>query len=662
VTELTLAGYNSIPRVASMVLAPDGRRLVLVVQTLNADSTRFVTSLWEVASDGTKPPRRLTFSEKGEANPAFLPDGSLVFVSGRTDPTVKEDEAESRLFLLPADGGEARAILSVPGGIRAMAVARGTDTVVLRAQMFPATADMPDDAGKGKRRKEAGVSAILYDTFPIRFWDHDRGPRWSRLVKLANVTDDERPAPQDLTGDAVNSLEEAAISVSPDGSHVVSAWSRGLDKGFRTVDLVAIAGGERRTLATGGDYEFDQPQISPDGKRVVAIAEDPGTLERASRRLLWMGDLDAGRGEIVTSNFDLWPEEPRWSSDGSAVFFTADQEGHRPIFRMDATTCDIRRITTEGAFFSISPDPSGECVYALRTSWSSPLQAVRVGLDGSTTALPTPGLPLDLPGAVSAVAATAADGTKLRGWLVMPKGASTEKPAPLVLWIHGGPFNSWNAWSWRWCPHLLAEQGYAVLLPDPALSTGYGQHFLQRAWGVWGDIVMGDVFTVLDSVLSRRDIDPDRVAVMGGSFGGYMANWVAGHSDRFRAIVTHASLWSMAKFQATTDEPDWWEHQFGSRYETVDRYDAASPDRSIQNVRTPMLVIHGNLDYRVPISEALQLWTDLRRHDVPSQYLYFPDENHWILKPGNALVWYQAVLAFLDHHVLGREWRRPDLL
>ena len=290
------------------------------------------------------------------------------------------------------------------------------------------------------------------------------------------------------------------------------------------------------------------------------------------------------------------------------------------------------------------------------------MEAVRVGLDGTIQSLPTPGLPLDVPGVVSSVESTTDDGTRIPAWLVMPKDASAEKPAPLVLWIHGGPFNSWNAWSWRWCPHLLAERGYAVLLPDPALSTGYGQDFIQRAWGVWGDVVMRDVFAVLDDVLKRPDIDSNRVAEMGGSFGGYMSNWVAGHSDRFRAIVTHASLWSLNEFQATTDMPDFWEHQFGSPYEDRARYEAASPDRAIGEVRTPMLVIHGNLDYRVPVSEAIHLWTDLRHHDVPSQYLYFPDENHWILKPGNAMVWYETVLAFLDHHVLGKEWKRPEML
>jgi dipeptidyl aminopeptidase/acylaminoacyl peptidase len=660
-TELSLANYNSIPRVAGLVLSPDGRRLILSVQTLSADSTRFVTSLWEVPADGGGAPRRLTFSDKGEANPTFLPDGSLVFSSGRGDPTVKEDEAESRLWVLPAGGGEARSVLSVPGGIRAIVAARDSDTIVFRAQLFPGTNDIKADGEKGKRRKEAGVSAILYDTFPIRFWDHDLGPRWSRLFRMQGLTTDRPSAPEDLTGDVVNGLEEAGISVSPDGGSVVTAWRVDLGKAQHRGDLVVIAGDERTTFP-GGDYELHDPQISPDGTKIVAIAKDRGTPERAQRSFLWLADVTSCRGEIVGTDFAQWPAEPRWSSDGSSVFFAADQAMHRPIFQFDVATGEVRQVTREGAFFFASPDPSGQFVYALRTSWSAPLEAVRVGVAGDVQSLPTPGFPFDLPGVVSTVESTAEDGTKIPAWLVLPKDASAEKQAPLVLWIHGGPFNSWNAWNWRWCPHLLAERGYAVLLPDPALSTGYGQDFIQRAWGVWGDVVMRDVFTVLDDVLTRPDIDSHRVAEMGGSFGGYMSNWVAGHSDRFQAIVTHASLWSLDKFQATTDMPDFWEHQFGSREEHAERYAAASPDRAIGNVRTPMLVIHGNLDYRVPISEALQLWTDLRRHDVPSQYLYFPDENHWILKPGNAIVWYETVLAFLDHHVLGKEWKRPELL
>src|SRR4029077_18938929 len=252
-----------------------------------------------------------------------------------------------------------------------------------------------------------------------RFWDHDLGPRWSRLLRLCNLASEDRRPPEDLTGDAINSLEEAAISISPDGGTVVTTWRRELPRGFHETDLVAIEDGKRRTIASG-TFDFAEPQISPDGRRVVAIAEDRGTPQRASRRLLWRGGLESGRGEIVAPDFEQWPAEPRWSADGSAVFFVADQKLRRPVFRFEVKSGKVTQVTREGAFTSICPDPSGEFVYALRTSWSAPLEAVRVGLDGEVTALPTPGFPYELPGVVSEVEVAATDGTPLHGWLVLP--------------------------------------------------------------------------------------------------------------------------------------------------------------------------------------------------------------------------------------------------
>ncbi len=267
-----------------------------------------------------------------------------------------------------------------------------------------------------------------------------------------------------------------------------------------------------------------------------------------------------------------------------------------------------------------------------------------------------------LPGLVERLSAPAGDGVEIGSWLVRPATASAEHPAPLVLWVHGGPLSSWNSWHWRWNPQLLAARGYAVLLPDPALSTGYGPEFVQRGWGRWGAEPYTDAMAALDAALARPDLDATRTAAMGGSFGGYMANWIAGSTDRFRAIVTHASLWELRGFHGTTDHGPSWETEFGDPYLDASRYEAASPHRLVARIRTPMLVIHGELDHRVPISEALQLWTDLQRHGVPSRFLYFPDENHWILKPQNARLWYETVLAFLDEQLLERPWQRPALL
>ncbi len=206
-------------------------------------------------------------------------------------------------------------------------------------------------------------------------------------------------------------------------------------------------------------------------------------------------------------------------------------------------------------------------------------------------------------------------------------------------------------------------QGYAVLLPDPALSTGYGLDFISRGWGNWGAAPYTDLMSATDAAVARDDIDETRTAAMGGSFGGYMANWVAGHTDRFKAIVTHASLWALDQFGPTTDAPWYW-----AREMTPEMQQANSPHLHVDAITTPMLVIHGDKDYRVPIGEALRLWSELAERaesedgEMPHKFLYFPTENHWILTPQHAKVWYQTVLAFVDHHVLGKDWQTPDLL
>ena len=273
----------------------------------------------------------------------------------------------------------------------------------------------------------------------------------------------------------------------------------------------------------------------------------------------------------------------------------------------------------------------GGVVYALRSSYAAPPHPVRIDPDGTVTALPCVEPPA-LPGSLTEITTEAKDGATVRSWLVLPAG---DEPAPLLLWVHGGPLASWNAWHWRWNPWVFAACGYAVLLPDPALSTGYGQDFVQRGWGSWGGAPFDDVMAATDAACAHPRIDAARTAVMGGSFGGYMANWIAGHTDRFDAIVTHASLWALDQFNPTTDAAYYWLREM-----TRDMATANSPHRFVKEIRTPMLVIHGDKDYRVPIGEALRLWYEVLTESglpaaddgtSPHRFLYFPSENHWVL-------------------------------
>lgn len=332
------------------------------------------------------------------------------------------------------------------------------------------------------------------------------------------------------------------------------------------------------------------------------------------------------------------------------------------MFRVDLATDEVTRLTADGAHHEVCVGADG-AVFALRSTPASPPVPVR--LDAATAdqdgvPLPAPASPAVTDAHVERLEATADDGTSIGSWLVRPVDADGD--VPLVVFIHGGPLNSWNTWSWRWNPLPMVAAGYAVLLPDPALSTGYGQDFIQRGWGRWGAEPYTDLMAAIEDAAGRDGIDADRVAATGGSFGGYMANWIAGHTDRFRCIITHASLWSLQPFHGTTDLGVIWEAQFGDPYTDPSRYREHSPDRFVGDITTPMLVIHGEQDLRVPISEAQTLWTDLARHGVEARYLYFPDENHWILKPANARVWYETFLAFLGEHLRDEGFVRPELL
>jgi dipeptidyl aminopeptidase/acylaminoacyl peptidase len=429
-----------------------------------------------------------------------------------------------------------------------------------------------------------------------------------------------------------------------------------------------VSTGERRVVldGTAGDPSaYYGLACSPDGHRVALVREVLGNPRRAHRAELLVADLATGEATTPAGGLDIDPTEIVWAPDGTALYVGADQAGRAPIFRIDLTARTVTRLSAAGAFTSVCPAPDGRTVYALCSTMLSPPAAVALGTasaDQQPRSIPTPGVPLEVPGRLEEVTAAAADGTPIRSFLILPPDASAENPAPVVLWIHGGPRGSWNAWHWRWNAHVMAERGYAVLMPDPALSTGYGQSFLERGYGEWGNEPYTDLMAALEHAVERPDLDGSRVAAMGGSFGGYMANWIAGHTDRFRCIVTHASLWALDQFHGTTDHGLWWEAEFGNPYEDLSRYEAHSPHRYIGKISTPMLVVHGELDHRVPVGEALRLWTDLMRHDVEAKFLYFPDENHWILKPQNARVWYETILAWFDHHLLGKDWERPALL
>jgi dipeptidyl aminopeptidase/acylaminoacyl peptidase len=659
------------PRLAGLAVAPDGSLAVVGVTTPAPEGTRMRTQLWALDPDGVVDPRPLTRAAPGASQAAFLPDGDLLFTSARPDPDAAEPATDptTALWRLPRAGGEPELLLAPAGGVTDVWVAADAPVAVVAAPLLPGAQDLEADADQAKARDDAEVTALLFEpgTYPVAFWDRWLGPREPALWVL-DLGADGATEPVRLLARG-RALHEAGVAISPDGTTVATTWQRTGDRrdpGDLATDLVTIevATGERRVLADDG-RAFGAPAISPDGRSVACCAQDLGAPDRPTDRTLVILPLGPGGTpppRDLTPDLDRWPDAPVWTPDGAALVLVVDDLGHRRLLRVEVADGRRRWLTDDGAWTDVCLPPSGGA-FALRSDVASAPRPVRFDLDvDASRVLPSPAGDDPDVATVERVTTVVEDGTEVGSWLVLPRDAAAGAPVPLVILIHGGPLSSWNAWHWRWNPHVLAAAGLAVLLPDPALSTGYGQHQITRGWGRWGTTPGTDVLAVVEAVAARPEVDADRVAAAGGSFGGYLANWLAGATDRFGAIVTHASLWSLRAFHGTTDLGLFWEREFGDPYLDASRYLAASPDQHVGRITTPMLVIHGEQDLRVPISEGMTLWTDLVRHGVEARLLYLPDEHHWVLKPQHTRLWYRTVLAFLAEHLDGVPFERPELL
>lgn len=659
------------PRLSGFSTHPSGG-VIALRKELSADGKKYVAQAWSVEHiDDRAVGRQLTHDQHGVSEVCPAPDGNVFFTSGR--PYGDDDKERTRLWLLPPHG-EARMILERPGDVEDLKL--GGERLFFVSGTLPSARHAKDMKAENERldklREDSGVSAILYEKAPTRDWDHDLGPDeptlWfvnaSEAIGGAAVQDSMRPV----------RLPEGRLlgyEPSPDGSFVVVTVNAWIDGGWERSEVWRIpaaedGSGEPQLIrAADSNIWWETGPVSPDGSRVILLKEQ---LWRSTQNLsvsLWAYDFDSGDAQEILHGDEYWGEGPRWIDDNTVVC-SADYRGRGIVLRVTCApgqepSVEISAGGDGQGWTYGSVQVAEDRLWALRSRVDRPEELVRWPVDEfSADPAPVEGiLPDDVPaGRLEEVTTLAEDGTEIRAWLALPDTTAAEE-LPLLVFVHGGPWASNNAWLWRWNPWPFVARGYAVLLPDPAISTGYGQHMIDRGQQELGGVPFTDVMALVEAATQRQDIDADRQALLGGSYGGYMANWVAGHTGaRFKCIVTHASLWDLNTMGSTTDNTEWEEAMAPSQ---ADQY---SPHRFVGDIQVPMLVIHGDKDYRVPISQGLQLWSDLQRHTAVEghKFLYFPDENHWILKPGNARTWYETVLAFVDEHVQDKPWHRPELL
>jgi len=663
---MTVEDLLAVKAVSDPQLSPDGTLVVYVVSELDRATDKNNSSLWLVPASGGQP-KQLTTTPGANNHPRWSPDGkTIAFVSHRS--------GSNQIWVLPLDGGEPRQLTKLSVEVSGPVWSPKGDKIAFAAEVYPGTT--PEQTAAKDKQKEAGKSKVrTYDRLMIRHWKSwDEGKRSHLLVadaQTGEATDltpklevNTPPAPFGGSSDYAWSPEghELAFTAEPERE---SAWSTNTD-----IWTVAAGGGEPKNLTVANKGADAQPAYSPDGRWLAYVSQGRPGFESD----LWVLKLlsrSSPASYELTKPLDRPVLSFAWGAGG--IKAVIDEMGTEPIANIDIETfgnanqpsltathlpVQFPRVVTGGVQAGLSVSPtSGKMVFAHHTA-QAPAEIYVAGPDGSgLTQLTHHNAPLlaqlDLP-KLEGFAFPGADGDLVHGWLLRPPGFDPGKKYPVVFLIHGGPQGAWHdEWHNRWNYELFAAPGYAVVAVNPRGSTGYGQKFTDQISQDWTGRVYDDLMKGLDYVLAQHGyLDGMRVAAAGGSYGGFMVNWIAGHTDRFKALITHAGVFDLTSKYGTTEElwfPEW---EFGGTpWERPEHYRERSPSSYVANFKTPTLVIHGALDFRVPDAQGLGMFTSLQRRSVPSRYVWFPDEGHWVLQAANRIAWWNEVFAWLDKYL-----------
>ncbi|WP_338847196.1 S9 family peptidase [Massilia sp. W12] len=666
---ISLPGFTpeqltQLQRAQNLALSPCGRWAAVALERLHADGGHYVCHLWRVPLDGKGKPLQLTNGDCRDSQPAFRSDGGLAFLSDRRDGESPEscDAQRRQIWLLPPHGGMPLRISDEPLGVLAFKFARNAETMAMLAPHWPGV-ERDQQRDEMKKRREHGPSALHYRSMPVRHWDHWLGATAPHLLVADQDGADVRDLTPDLDAQGVRALEHAEFDISADGAQIAITWSRLAPDRYRdsslmifTLDRDTRAIGQR-LYAVHDCIQVEHPLFSPDGK-ALAYCQETRSMQYAPRRSLHLLDLESGDSRRLAPEWDAWPQPAAWHDDGKSLFVSAEEQGEVAIFALELGSGDVVCMTQHGSHSDLHFDVRREMLVGLRSSLRHPPEVFQLACNDSRT--------LDLPHLMSGFTpakfevrklhAYAEDGSRIQYWLLLPPHGVY--PCPALMWIHGGPINAWqDTWHWRWNPLLALAQGYAVILPNPRGSTGFGQEFVDGIWNnQWGAQCYRDLIAVLNAVSQHVEIDHQRIAAMGGSFGGYMTNWIGTQTGRFSCLVTHASVYDMRTFATTVDDPAYWYLTMGGApFARGPEYERYSPAAHVANWRSPTLIIHGDKDYRVPVQEAQALFEALQYHGVESEMVIFPDEGHWIAKPKNTIAWYGFIFEFLQRHLKAQE-------
>ncbi len=647
----------NLARVSDPQVSPDGRAVAYALRETDRAGDRGVTSIWLAPVDGDSAPVRLTAPTASASQPRWALDGkALYFLSTRG--------GDAQVWRLPlAEAGEARQVTDYPVAVNAFAVSPSGNQLALSLDVFLDCVDLDCTRDRLDARVAAPATGVLHERVFVRHWDTWKDGRRAQLF-LAELGEDGRAAAPrrvsagldaDIPTRPFGNADEWAFS--PDGSALLfvarvvpegEPWSTNTD-----IFRVATRGEPAPENLTADNAASDtSPAWSPDGRRIAWLAMSRPGFE-ADRYRIMLRDAANGDTREVAPAWDRSAHGLAFAPDGRSVFTWSDDLGHRRLFRVELRSGDVTPLSGDGSVAGFSVGP-GVVVFA-RQNLAAPAQLFATSLRGRNERQLTSHNAALLEeiafGAYEQFSFAGAGGETVYGWVVKPVGFESGQRYPVAFIVHGGPQGSMgNSFHYRWNPQTYAGKGYAVVFIDFHGSTGYGQDFTDSITGDWGGKPLEDLQRGWAAAqASYPFLDGDRACALGASYGGYMINWIAGAwPDGFDCLVNHSGIFDNRSMYYSTEElwfPEW--EMGGPQFVAPEGFERHNPVNLVGAWQTPMLVIHGARDFRVPLEQGLATFNALHRRGIPSRFLYFPDENHWILKPANSVQWHRVVESWL---------------
>lgn len=645
-------------RVGDPQLSPDGRIVAFTIGDVDKAANRTVTQIYVVPVVGGNLKQISKDSKSSSSAPRWSPDGRrLAYTSGGQIWTMDADDGDDRKQVTKISTGASNPVWSPDGR-----------WIAFNSDVYPECASDECNAQRAAALETGKVKAIVTERLLYRHWTDWRDKLRTHVFVVSSGGGVARDVtPGDFDAPPYGAASGTDYAFSPDSKEIaflknpdkVEAVSTNSD-----IFIVPMSGGQARNITTTNRGYEASPMFTPDGKYILYRSQKTEGFE-ADRWRIMRHNRQTGETVELTQGFDQQVDEMILSPDGKTVYFIAGERGYAPIFSVPLEPNFKLRIATHvkpivrGGFFSnLNITPDGTKLVFIGNSMTHPseVHSAKIGTDNIiqlTQANPHWALSepeeLEWMGAVN---------TKIHGYIVKPMNFDASKKYPLIVLIHGGPQGAWNNnWGYRWNPQIFANAGYVVFMPNPRGSTGYGQKFVNEISADWGGKAYTDIMNGVAEVLRKNSyIDKSRVGAAGASYGGYMVDWILGHNNdprvKFKAFVSHAGVYNLESMAATTEELWFVKYEFkGMPWENPVNYNRWSPHKFAARFNTPTLVTQGEIDYRVPVDQSLQLYTALQLKNVPSKLIVFPDEGHWILKPQNSEFWYGQVLDWFEKHL-----------